>query len=646
VRYFIITTVCLGCFATAAQPAGAAAGDLSFVGCLSLSNAGCTSTAPANPLNGAYGAAVSPDGNDVYVAGDNADAISHLRRNTATGALTFVNCIGQAAAIGCTNLSPTDALNGAISPVVSPDGHSVYVVAFGSDVVSHFERNTSTGDLTFVNCIGEGAVGCANLSPTNALDTAAYVAITPDGKGVYTANPGVGFSASAFTRDPGSGNLSFVNCVGQGAAGCTNISPTNALNGAIAIAASPDGKDLYVAAENSNAVAHLSRNASTNALTFANCVGQGAAGCTSVAPTDTFTDAEGVTVSPDGANVYSAATSGDALATLKRNPGTGDLSFVSCLGQGATGCTNLSPTVALDGALGVAVTPDGANAYVTGISGATVASFHRDPAAGGLTFQSCIGQGAAGCTNLAPINTLGNAAYLAISPSGTSVYVPDENGAIAAFNRRIAPVCTSPTVTVPIGKATRVDLPCSDANGDPITRAVGTKPAHGTLSAIDQSTGKLTYTPAKKFSGSDSFSFTSSDGDSGSAAATAKLTVTSQALAKLPRSARVSKGKAKLTLFCPATVFELCKGSLSLEATKRALAAKRKAKPVRLGSKKYSIVAGKQATVVVKLSGRAKRVLSRTGKLKVTAIAVSKDGAGTSATKRGTVKLKGKKKRQ
>ena len=72
------------------------------------------------------------------------------------------------------------------------------------------------------------------------------------------------------------------------------------------------------------------------------------------------------------------------------------------------------------------------------------------------------------------------------------------------------PVCSNQSVTVPFQTATTVSLPCTDANGNPLTRATGTA-AHGTVSG-NPSTGAVTYTPAAGYSGPDSFTFTANDG--------------------------------------------------------------------------------------------------------------------------------------
>ena len=64
----------------------------------------------------------------------------------------------------------------------------------------------------------------------------------------------------------------------------------------------------------------------------------------------------------------------------------------------------------------------------------------------------------------------------------------------------------------------------SDADGDALTLASVSGPAHGT--AIANADGTISYTPAANYSGADSFSYTINDGQGGSATAAVSVTVT------------------------------------------------------------------------------------------------------------------------
>jgi DNA-binding beta-propeller fold protein YncE len=89
------------------------------------------------------GVAVSPDGASVYTAAIGAGAIDVFDRTAATGGLMEkprrVGCLVSHPTVGCTL---TQALLGASSVVVSPDGRNVYATAFASNAVDVFTRQT------------------------------------------------------------------------------------------------------------------------------------------------------------------------------------------------------------------------------------------------------------------------------------------------------------------------------------------------------------------------------------------------------------------------------------------------------------------------------------------------------------------------
>ena len=92
--------------------------------------------------NGAYGMALSPDGKFAYVSGVADDSVVVLGRNTTTGSLTdFFG--GPMFRQRFTNAN----LNGAYGLAVSPDGQNVYVTGYTSDALLTLKRNASTGAL-------------------------------------------------------------------------------------------------------------------------------------------------------------------------------------------------------------------------------------------------------------------------------------------------------------------------------------------------------------------------------------------------------------------------------------------------------------------------------------------------------------------
>ena len=91
-------------------------------------------------LDAARSVTVSPDGNHVYVAGKDDDAVAVFSRNVTTGALTFVE-FQQDGAGG------VDGLDYAISVTVSPDNNNVYAAGLGDNAVAVFGVSAGSPEI-------------------------------------------------------------------------------------------------------------------------------------------------------------------------------------------------------------------------------------------------------------------------------------------------------------------------------------------------------------------------------------------------------------------------------------------------------------------------------------------------------------------
>ena len=147
-------------------------------------------------------------------------------------------------------------LNGAEAVAMSPDGAHVYAAGLESDAVTAFARNATTGELTFIAAYVDGAGGIDGLNGARA------VTVSPDGKHVYAAGYQDG-AVAAFSRDAGTGALTFVQAILDGSGSATK------LEGAHGVTVSPDGAYVLVAANIDDAVTVFERDATTGALTHA-----------------------------------------------------------------------------------------------------------------------------------------------------------------------------------------------------------------------------------------------------------------------------------------------------------------------------------------------------------------------------------------
>lgn len=330
---------------------------------------------------------------------------------------------------------------GSRAVAISPDGRNVYVASSGSDAIAVFMRDARSGALTqgagTAGCIAaRGASGCARA---DALVHPNSVAVSPDGRNVYATALDTD-AVVAFKRNARTGKLTQSGCVaGTALPGCA---AGRALDGPDVVVVSPDGKDVYVGSFFGNAVVVLARNSSSGALTqtagTAGCIGGAAAdGC---APGVALGAPEGLAISTDGDDVYVGAALSNALDTLARDPSTGALTQAT----DGTGCIVNAPLAGcatglqLGGANAVAVSPDDGDVYVTSLTSNSLTSFTRSTSTGQLAQQP--GTSACAIYVLAVGCSLGRALRapegLAVSPDGATVYAAAfKSNALDVFDR-------------------------------------------------------------------------------------------------------------------------------------------------------------------------------------------------------------------
>ena len=533
----------------AAASALAAVGDLTFTSC-NGSLSPCTATNPANALSGADAVAISPDGNDAYVISNGQNIIDVFSR-AAGGALTLAGCNGPDA--GCTAVSPSNAMTGADAVAISPDGLGVYVAASFENGIVAFTRNPSTGALTSVGCYGSDNTppGCTAPSPSYALDGAQALAVSPDGANVYVAAAS-GNDLATYSRNSSTGALTYVGCIGAGS--CTPTNPVNAEAQLEAVAVSPDGKNVYAASYGEGVVDEYSRNQAGGALTFTGCIGNYSPqpGCTLITPmnvANALQQADALAVSADGSTVYAGGLAD--ITVLSRNPASGLLSFAGCVESHiVSGCATTDATGVIEGVKSVAVSGDGSSVYTADNSGATLAVLARDGASGALTYSRCLGgQVDSACTATTPATAFSGIAGVAVSPDGSDVYAA-AGSSLSVFSRAVPPLtCANVTATIPYNASNpSVQLNCTNPESLPLSYTSTSSGAHVSVRTIS-STGLASLNVIPDYSGTESFSYHVSDSEGTSNTATATVTV---AAPPPPTVTSAKFGNQKITLSTPA----------------------------------------------------------------------------------------------
>ncbi len=407
--------------------------------------------ARAGGLDAARAVTLSPDDKFVYVASGGSlargsNGVVAFSRDAQTGALTPAGCVtanGGDGRLGseqaCTR---GDALLGAADVAIGPDGRTAYVASAVSGGLAWLARDPATGALTPAGCVKDfpRADHCAEAP---GLTGAASVAVSPDGNDVYVGSPETA-SIHVLHRDAATGSLTSVACVSEtGSDGA--CAPAAGLQDVRDLAVAPDGRAVY-AAGGSGAVTAFARDASTGRLSETACLLDGAPApgpCKSAAG---IAGAAGVAVSPDSRDVYVAAPDSDALTSFGVQP-DGTLRQTGCLQRASTaedappldqGC---EPATAVWDPRVVVVSGDGATVFAGGAD--TITSYHRDAATGTLRQLGCAEEEQSSASCLESRATFGVNA-IAASRDGRNVYsTADEENAVTVLGAAVAIVSSA-----------------------------------------------------------------------------------------------------------------------------------------------------------------------------------------------------------
>jgi len=359
----------------------AASGDLVPRGCVDDDDTGPETCAHiAAGLDFPRALALSPDGGSLYAATAIDDAVVRFNR-AADGSLVPAGCVDDEDSGPDTCAQTAPGLDEARGIAVSPDGDSVYAVSQTDNAIVHLVRTPATGALQFRACIDDndtGPDGCA--IDTDGLAGASGVAVSPDGRSVYVGAL-IDHAVVAFERNPANGALTPLGCIDDndnGADGCA--ADGDGLNGATDVQVSRDGRSVYAASQFDHAVVRFSRNPANGALLHRGCVQDNDSGIDGCAQDgDGLAGAIALAISPDDRSVYVSGFGDDAIARLRRDPASGILTPLGCLDDNDTGSEECAESAdGLNAVFGIAATLDGRSLYAAARDDRALAAFVRD----------------------------------------------------------------------------------------------------------------------------------------------------------------------------------------------------------------------------------------------------------------------------
>lgn len=338
---------------------------------------------------------VSPDGDHVYVTGEN--TVAAFSRGVADGSLTWVESERD-------GLNGVDGLAGAGSLEMSSDGDHLCVLGVDDDSVAVFSRSESTGELTYVEHERNNTGGVTSMLDPNGL------ALSADGDFLYVAVRGSD-ALVVFERDSIGGALSFSDKL-------TLADDSIAkLENAHRILISGDGDFAYLAG--STGLATFSRNSMTGALTLQS-------------QTTAGSSLSSLALSPSEAHLYwgRGKLVGNSLRVFERNASTGELTVAfdedPQFGPlGLIGLKSLATSAAGDFLFAVSNPQEAVLDASSGAGALTV--WRRDSLEGGLELHQQFIDGEAG------VSGMREALDVTLSADGEFLYIAGNE--LAIFDR-------------------------------------------------------------------------------------------------------------------------------------------------------------------------------------------------------------------
>ena len=308
-------------------------------------------------LDGARDLVLSSDDSLLFVTASDDNALSVWRVNAADGTLAQ-------SALYEDETENIDGLGGVRDLVLSSDDSLLYVTASGDNALSVWGVNAADGTLTQRALYREGADDIGGLASVTA------VALSPDGHLLFTGSDSDFLSVWQVNAADGTlvQNALYEN--GVGGAGLDNIS---------AIAPSPDGRLLFIAASHNASLVIWRVNTETGTLLQRALYLNGAANTDGSSVIDGLAYAYDLALTQDGSLLYATGRDSNALSLWQVNAEDETLGQTA-LYKDDDGAEGLPAGVTdefdgLGGAYDLTPSPDGSLLYVTASQDRTLSVF-------------------------------------------------------------------------------------------------------------------------------------------------------------------------------------------------------------------------------------------------------------------------------
>ena len=330
---------------------------------------------------------LSPNDEQVFVTGYYDNALAVFDRNVTSGALRYRTVYKN-------GVDAIEGLEGATDIALSADGSQVFIAGNLDHSLVVFDRDAN-GELS-LNTIFEDGIG-----GVDGLHSIVTIALSPDDSQVFVTG---GFAAGevvgslvVFDRDT-SGKLSYRSTFKDGEDGVEGL----AIPWYVAV--SPDGRQVFVAGRNDDALVVFDRDLDSGELSYRQTFIDGEDGV------DGLNRARCIELSADGRQIFVIGTFDKAIAVFTRDTSNNDsISYQGVYKDGFDGISGLS------GPTDISLSPDNSRLFVANWDDGVVV-FERNTSSGELTYLTRFNNEVNGIDGL-------NGYSSAISADGNQLFV-------------------------------------------------------------------------------------------------------------------------------------------------------------------------------------------------------------------------------